>query len=166
MDPAEYQRRLDELNAARQTAAERGHPDAVHQIDLNIDALRRQKPGAPVPASASSGSKAVSVLVALGILAGLVFIVETSSSDAPREAYAPPPSLEERAQASLDDIEARVAGEAVARYNMVRASGTLIDACVHAGFVAAAYLQAQDAANYERWKQTERSDCAAAGVPR
>jgi len=37
---------------------------------------------------------------------------------------------------------------------------------VHAGLVAASYLQAKDEANYGIWKQTESKDCSRAGIPR
>jgi len=39
------------------------------------------------------------------------------------------------------------------------------DVCVHAGLVAAAYLQAKDEENYREWKATEKTDCVAAGLP-
>jgi len=42
----------------------------------------------------------------------------------------------------------------------------LVPKCVHAGMVAAAYLQAKDQGSYARWKEVERQDCNAAGVPR
>lgn len=52
------------------------------------------------------------------------------------------------------------------QYVMSVRSGTPIDVCVHAGLVAAAYLQAHDQLNYQRWKQTESADCALAGMPK
>ena len=36
---------------------------------------------------------------------------------------------------------------------------------VQAGFVAAAYLQAQDTTQYNFWKSIESVDCSAAGMP-
>lgn len=57
-----------------------------------------------------------------------------------------------------------VANNFVEQYKIARQSGNPIDACVHAGIVAAAYLQAHDQTNYETWKRTERSDCSAAGL--
>ena len=52
------------------------------------------------------------------------------------------------------------------QYEMALRGGSAIDVCVHAGLVSAAYLQAHDQSNYQRWKQKESEDCARAGVPR
>lgn len=68
--------------------------------------------------------------------------------------------------AQMDDIYKQVADDAVAQYQITKQSGNPIDQCVHAGLVAAAFLQAQDQGNYARWKAIENVDCAAAGVPR
>jgi hypothetical protein len=70
------------------------------------------------------------------------------------------------AQASgLDDIYKKVAADAVAQYGIAKRSGSPVDVCVHAGLVAAAFLQAKDEVSYRIWKQTEKADCTAAGVP-
>lgn len=74
--------------------------------------------------------------------------------------------LEQSAANSLADIENQVAKDAETQYYITSRSGTKIDICVHAGFVAAAYLQAKDESNYQTWKATERRDCDAAGLPR
>lgn len=41
-----------------------------------------------------------------------------------------------------------------------------IDLCVRAGIVAAASVQAGDTENYNKWRETEREDCARAGIPK
>ena len=74
--------------------------------------------------------------------------------------------LQKQATKDLQGIHDQVAGDAVKQYEMARRSGTAIDICVQAGLVGASYLQAKDESNYQRWKQTESSDCASAGVPR
>jgi hypothetical protein len=51
------------------------------------------------------------------------------------------------------------------QYEIAKRDGSKMDACVHAGLVAAAYLQAKDEAKYQEWKLTERVDCFIAGVP-
>jgi hypothetical protein len=51
----------------------------------------------------------------------------------------------------LDDITNQVAADAEAQYNMVEATGDLIQMQVQAGMVEAAYLQAQDNENYVKW---------------
>jgi hypothetical protein len=80
----------------------------------------------------------------------------------------PTPSEEQaaRSQQMLQDIHNKVASDAEAQYRIVLRNGTRIDICVHAGLVAAAYLQAQNEAKYQQWKSTESSDCKLAGVPR
>lgn len=74
--------------------------------------------------------------------------------------------IEADAQRMVDDIERKVAGDAVAQYNIVRQSGSAIDLCVQAGLVSAAMLQAQDEAGYAEWKAVERRDCGEAGLAR
>ena len=68
-------------------------------------------------------------------------------------------------QNMMDDIHKKVSADAVDQYNITKRNGTLIDVCVHAGMVSAAYLQGKDEANYTRWKATEAADCKAAGMP-
>jgi hypothetical protein len=63
-------------------------------------------------------------------------------------------------------LENKVASDAEAEYRIAKRNGTAMDACVHAGFVAAAYLQAKDETDYRQWKTIEASDCAAAGLSR
>jgi hypothetical protein len=57
-------------------------------------------------------------------------------------------------------LEQRVASDAVDQYEIAKRDGSAMDACVHAGLVAAAYLQAKDEPNYQLWKAKEDSDCA------
>src|SRR4051812_34305848 len=69
--------------------------------------------------------------------------------------------LENQAASGMGDIYSKVAQDAVDQYRITTQSGTPIDRCVHAGIVAAAFLQAKDDAGYARWKQTESNDCRA-----
>jgi len=55
----------------------------------------------------------------------------------------------------LQDIHVEVAEDAIVEYQMVVRQGDPIEICVHAGMVAASFLQAQDEANYTKWKNTE-----------
>lgn len=73
--------------------------------------------------------------------------------------------LEKQAAENMQGIEDQVASDAVKQYEIAKRDVSQMDACVHAGMVAAAYLQAKDEPNYQQWKATERSDCAAAGMP-
>ena len=74
--------------------------------------------------------------------------------------------LQQRAAKDMRDIERQVADDSVKQYEIAKTSGSAVDRCVHAGMVAAAYLQAKDDVNYKLWKQTEGLDCESAGVPR
>jgi hypothetical protein len=58
-----------------------------------------------------------------------------------------------------------VVDDSVAQYDIAKRNGTRIDACVHAGMVSAAMLQAKDEAGFKKWKATEKADCRRAGVP-
>lgn len=73
---------------------------------------------------------------------------------------------EDRAVASgMADIEAKVALDAVAQYEIAKRQGDAMQTCVQAGMVSAAFLQAKNEAHYTQWKATERADCARAGMP-
>ena len=63
------------------------------------------------------------------------------------------------ASAQMADIEAKVAMDSVAQYEITKRGGDRVDMCVHAGMVAAAFLQAKNEAQYRVWKATEKSDC-------
>jgi hypothetical protein len=54
----------------------------------------------------------------------------------------------------------------VAKYGVAKRNGGVLDVCVEAGLVTAAFLRAGDQARYEQWKQTEKADCVEAGLGR
>lgn len=64
----------------------------------------------------------------------------------------------------LTDTYRRVCDDAVKQYEIAKRNGSQLDTCVHAGFAAAAFLQAKDEAGYAQWKKTETADCAKAGL--
>lgn len=64
----------------------------------------------------------------------------------------------------MQGIHGKVAEDAVKQYDMASRNGSSIDACVHAGLVSAAYLQAEDESGYKKWKSIEQSDCRVAGI--
>jgi hypothetical protein len=72
--------------------------------------------------------------------------------------------LESDVNRRMSDIHNQVAADAVTQYGIAKRNGTAMDACVRAGLVAEAYLQAKDEAQYQQWKQTEKADCAKAGI--
>jgi len=62
-------------------------------------------------------------------------------------------------------IHQKVAKDAIDQYELTKKHGTLIERCVHAQMVGAAFLQAKDEENYVAWKAVEKADCAKAGMP-
>ena len=64
----------------------------------------------------------------------------------------------------LSKIEQQVAQDMTEQYNIAKRSGDKMQTCVQAGLVAAAYLQAKDESNYNKWQRTKKRDCKAAGV--
>lgn len=66
----------------------------------------------------------------------------------------------------MNRITNQVANDAVSQYHIAKRQGDKMQVCVQAGMVSAAYLQAKDEANYTAWKDTEKADCAAAGLAR
>lgn len=90
----------------------------------------------------------------------LISTLPIAACDVDRQAQTP-------AQDIMQNITNQVATDAVKQYMIAKRNGaTPIDICVQAGFVSAAYLQAQDESNYSKWKSIEKSDCEYAGVPR
>jgi hypothetical protein len=73
--------------------------------------------------------------------------------------------MEKQAGKDLEAIEKTVASDAVTQYQIAKRNGSAMDACVQAGMVSAAFLQAKDEGSYKTWKATEKADCATAGVP-
>jgi len=73
--------------------------------------------------------------------------------------------LEQQAQKDMGRIERQVAEDAVKQYDIAKRSGSAMDAYVHAGLVCAAYLQAKDEPNYQKWKKIEAEEARRAGMP-
>ena len=61
-------------------------------------------------------------------------------------------------------IEQQVANDSVTEYNMVKRSGQPVEVCVSAMGVVAAYLQAKDEPNYQKWQSIKNQDCQRAGM--
>jgi hypothetical protein len=73
--------------------------------------------------------------------------------------------LEHETARQMGEIEQKVATDSVTEYGIAKRNGNTMDACVQAGMVAAAFLQAKDEADYHKWKDTETADCKTAGLP-
>lgn len=72
--------------------------------------------------------------------------------------------IEKQTTAKLEEIHTQVATDFATQYDIAKRNGSAMDACVAAGMVAAAVLQAKDEGGYQRWKATENADCARAGI--
>lgn len=72
----------------------------------------------------------------------------------------------ERATNHLQAIQNQVAEDAAKQYEIAKRNGSKIDAFVHAQLTAAAYLQAQDEVNYQKWKAIEAKERENAGMPK
>jgi hypothetical protein len=68
------------------------------------------------------------------------------------------------ASAKTTTVPNRVIEEQVSQYNMAVKAGSQRDRCVQAGFVASAYIQARDDANYQAWSGIRNNECQAAGL--
>lgn len=66
---------------------------------------------------------------------------------------------------TMNVIKNNVALDAEQQYDIAKRYGDKIEIYVHASMVAAAYLQAKDEVNYERWKAIEKEDAKKAGLP-
>jgi len=68
-------------------------------------------------------------------------------------------------QREIDDIARQVAKDAVQQWVVAKKAGSKMDACVQAGLVSAALIQAKQEEVLREWKKIERADCARAGMP-
>jgi hypothetical protein len=72
--------------------------------------------------------------------------------------------LENQAAKQMDEIHNQVADDAIKQYEIVKKNGNEIECYTQASLVAAAFLQAQDEANYNKWKEIEKTHAKAAGL--
>jgi hypothetical protein len=61
-------------------------------------------------------------------------------------------------------IRNKAVNDQVQQYNAAVKAGSQSDRCVQAGFVASAYIQTRDQANYQAWSGIRNSECRAAGI--
>ena len=74
--------------------------------------------------------------------------------------------LEKQVDKNMQQITDKVAADASEQYWIAKRQGDLIQICVQAGLVSAAFLQSKDEPSYQKWKEIERNDCRHAGLPR
>lgn len=66
---------------------------------------------------------------------------------------------------TVRDVYVQSAADAAEQYDIAKRNGSAIDAYTQAGLVAAAYLQAKDEANYQKWRQIQMREGYRAGLP-
>jgi hypothetical protein len=62
-------------------------------------------------------------------------------------------------------VHAQVAGDLIEQYETAKRAGSKMDACVHAGAVKMAFIQAKDEDGTRKWGTVQRKECAIAGLP-
>ena len=109
-------------------------------------------------------SKAVGAVIGLGVLAFWAYWQFGGGFE--KEVQVQQQQIRVEAAKEMGRIEKQVASDSEKQYKIAKKNGTPIDACVHAGMVAAAHLQAKNEPAYKKWKGIEKTDCEIAGVPR
>lgn len=135
---AEYEKKKNELLSEQQTLS--NSTSYVNEYDKK-----------------SNGG--IYALVITGVIVVIFLIYSTTknnnSSQNPFENVAIEP---------MQNIYDKVAKDAEEKYGIAKLNGNAIDAYVQAGMVAAAYLQAKDEVNYQKWKDIEAEEARLAGV--
>ena len=72
---------------------------------------------------------------------------------------------EQLAQDPELELKVSQARDAARQYERIQQHGSLMDRCLQAGKVKAAYQEAEDRAKYALWADVENADCLAAGQP-
>ena len=98
------------------------------------------------------GISVVAFIVGLFVIGGVIRVSLNSGS------------AQEQTNTVLEDIRNQVATDAVKQYEIANRQGDKMQICVQAGFVSAAYLQAQNESSYRNWKDIQEMDCKRAGL--
>lgn len=73
--------------------------------------------------------------------------------------------LDHQVQRDMQRLEIQTAQDAERQYQIAKEHGSAMDAYVAAMGCSAAYLQAKDEFNYDRWKKIEKKEARRAGMP-
>lgn len=73
--------------------------------------------------------------------------------------------MDKQVAKDMQHIENQVAEDAVKQYEIAKRGGDKMQTYVQASLVAAAYLQAKDEINYNKWKEIEKQEAENAGMP-
>jgi hypothetical protein len=110
--------------------------------------------------------KEVGILLGAGGLTFFVMFLAISKGGMFKITDTAPSAAASSPEDPMQAIHNKVAQDAIDQYQIVKRNANLVNTCVHAGFVAAAYLQAKDEPNYQKWRSIEVSDCESAGLSR
>lgn len=113
----------------------------------------------PCPHCGKKNPRGTSLVVVLGgtllVLGGAFWVI----TGGPQE------QMDSHVASEMQRIEDQVAQDSVKQYEIAKRGGDAMQACVYAGMVVAAFLQAKDEPNYRKWQAIEKGDCAGAGMP-
>jgi hypothetical protein len=74
--------------------------------------------------------------------------------------------LEPHAAKEMQRSENLIPADAIHQYGIAKRQGDPVQICKQAALVSAAYLQAKDEPNYQRWKKIEQDECSRADIPK
>lgn len=66
---------------------------------------------------------------------------------------------------TMQDASSSAAEDTIEEYRIVSRDGDKMQMCVISGIIAEQYLGAKDVNKYHQWKDINKRDCKAAGVP-
>jgi hypothetical protein len=131
---------------------------------INSRQLARNAPLRPIEETEKADASGWAGLIGVLIIAMTVVVYfGRGTEQQPRKELG---RIEQDAQNWMGRIQQQVAEDAVKQYQIAKRSGNAIDAYVHAGLVCAAYLQAKDEPNYQKWKKIEAEEQRLAEMPR
>lgn len=67
--------------------------------------------------------------------------------------------IEQQTAKDIQEIHNKVAADTLEQYQIAKRGGDKTQICVQAQILAAAYLQAKDEPNYQRWSAQSKTDC-------
>lgn len=105
----------------------------------------------------SDNTAGIAILMAILIIGGCVWMLNNRVQSV---GMPPLPKLD----TFEFQVRQKVINDMLEQYAIAKRRGTAIDAYVHAGLVAASYLQAHNEPEYRRWKQIEAEEGVRAGI--
>lgn len=106
------------------------------------------------------------IMTIIGLIVGWAFISSLGNQSSTSPNTAPPAvtSSQPTAQDPMQQVHDQVAQDSIDQFEIANRGEDRVDACVQAGMVAAAFLQAKNEERYNHWKKVEKDVCASAGI--